>query len=184
MVKSNLCFQGEHPRGHPGVKLHDTNSIACVSRHPTARWPPWWKVTRHRQYNLCISTPDSAMATSGMTSGMTLGLRSHTAVLGDNLNFCQGRKIRKQSYVLGSARLIWLWKQFVLNSNCVARAAQACRRGWRWGYTALNIGWEKNRFVPMSSKYRRALYFDDIGQNILKVTEDQWGYLKIGDGDG
>ena len=24
----------------------------------------------------------------------------------------------------------------------------------------------------MSSKYRRALYFDDIAQNILKVTED------------
>ena len=127
MVKSNLCFQGEHPRGPPGVKLHDTNSIACVSRHPTARWPPWCKVTRHRQYNLCISTPDSAMATSGMTSGMTLGLRGHTAVLGDNLNFCQGRKIRKQSYVLGSARLIWLLNQFVLNSNCVARGTQACR---------------------------------------------------------
>jgi hypothetical protein len=26
--------------------------------------------------------------------------------------------------------------------------------------------------------------FDDIGQNILKVTEDQGGNLKIGDGDG
>ena len=36
----------------------------------------------------------------------------------------------------------------------------------------------------MSSKYRRALYFDDIGQNILKVTEDQGGNLQIGDGDG
>jgi hypothetical protein len=47
----------------------------------------------------------------------------------DNFNFCQGRQSIKQSYDLGSARLIWLLNQFVLNSNCVARGAQACRRG-------------------------------------------------------
>jgi hypothetical protein len=73
---------------------------------------------------------------AGMSSGMTLGLYGYW----NNFIFCHGRQIRKHSYDLGSARLIWLLNQFVLNSNCVARGPQACRRGCRWGYTAINIG--------------------------------------------
>jgi hypothetical protein len=67
--------------------------------------------------------------TSGMTSEMTLGFGGDEAVLGEFEFFCQGRQNIKQSYDLGSARLIWFINKFVLNSNCVARGARACRRG-------------------------------------------------------